>query len=74
MLRSNQNANGNGCSPDSGPPLLLKVGQVAELLQCSPRLVWRLASEGKLHKVTLGPRCVRFSRIEVEEMVQDLAR
>ena len=59
--------------PANGKPLLLKVDQVAELLSCSRRLVWRLASEGQLPRVVLGPRCVRFRRSDVESLVDELA-
>ncbi len=54
------------------PALLLTVGEVAELLNCSTRLVWRLASEGQLPRVRLGPRCVRFRRRDVEALIDGL--
>ena len=59
--------------PANGESLLLKVGQVADLLSCSRRLVWRLVSEGYLSRVPLGPRCVRFRRRDVEALVDELA-
>ena len=56
----------------NGESLLLRVGEVARLLDCSPRLVWRLASEGQLPRVVLGPRCVRFRRRDVDAMIDGL--
>ena len=53
---------------------LLKVEEVAGLLHCSKRLVWRLVSEGRLDRVILGPRCVRFRRSDVQAMIDDLTR
>lgn len=51
---------------------LLNVDEVAALLGCSKRLVWRLVSENRLRRIKLGPRCVRFRRGDVEAMIQDL--
>ena len=63
----------NDHGPADGQPLLLRVGEVAALLSCSKRLIWRLVSEGHLSRVVLGPRCVRFRRSDVEAMVDELA-
>lgn len=67
-----------GGTPDpqarvNGERILLKVGDVAGLLSCSTRLVWRLASEGRIPRVVLGLRCVRFRRRDVELLVEELA-
>lgn len=59
--------------PANGEPLLLRVGEAARLLDCSTRLIWRLASEGHLPRVRLGPRSVRFRRSDVEGLIDDLA-
>jgi excisionase family DNA binding protein len=72
MTPPSDNATPQHASPAKGEPLLLRAGQVAELLNCSVRLVWRLASEGRLPRVHLGPRCVRFRRSDVESLVDDL--
>ena len=63
----------DAAGPTKAEPLLLKVGQVAELLNCSRRLVWRLASEGLLTRVKLAPRCVRFRLSDVEALIDELA-
>ena len=60
-------------NPTNAKSLLLKVGEVAALLNCSTRLVWRLASEGALPRVRLGPRAVRFRRRDMEALVDYLA-
>ena len=68
----------NNATHDHGPakrePLLLRAGEVARLLSCSTRLVWRLASEGLLPRVSLGPRCTRFRRADVEGLIDELAQ
>ena len=73
MAPSSHNATDDHTGPGNGEPLLLKVGQVAELLNCSTRLVWRLASEGTLARVVLSRRCVRFARRDVEQLVKELS-
>ena len=56
----------------NGDALLLRVGEVAALLGCSVRLVWRLRSEGLLPAVRLGPKSVRWRRETVVEYVESL--
>jgi excisionase family DNA binding protein len=71
MPRLTHDTANDAARPANGHALLLCVEEVAELLACSRRLVWRLASEGALPRVKLGPRCVRFRRADVEALVEN---
>lgn len=48
--------------------LVLNVKQVAKLLQCSERTVWKLRERGELRAVKVMGR-VKFSRDDVNEFV-----
>lgn len=50
---------------DGGREPMLRVSDVAERLNVTPRYVWRLISEGRLTVVKLGPRCTRVAESEV---------
>ena len=52
--------------PDSGGPLLLDVNQVAALLNCSPRHVYRLSQAGELPRPRKLGALVRWSRPAIE--------
>ena len=72
MSRPIDNAT-DDASPANGDALLLRAPEVAGLLSCSVRLIWRLKSEGLLPAVRLAPRCVRFRRVDVETLIDELA-
>ena len=45
---------------------LLTIEQVAQLMACSTRTVWRYVSEGgRLQPIRLSPKCIRFRRRDV---------
>lgn len=50
---------------DDGRGPMLRVSDVAERLNVTPRYIWRLISEGRLTAVKLGPRCTRVAESEV---------
>ena len=57
------------------PATLLDVQQVATLLCCSTRHVYRLADRGAMPRpVKLGDVLVRWSRVEIESWVSDGCR
>lgn len=49
---------------------LVRVDDVADLLGCSKRHVWKLVESRELPAVRLGPRCVRFNPDDVQKMVE----
>jgi excisionase family DNA binding protein len=49
---------------------LLTAGDVAERLELHPRTVLRLAREGRLRRVKLGHRTVRFVPEDVEAYIE----
>jgi len=53
----------------NGGPLLLKVNEVAELLNLSTRTVWRLTSIGELPSPISFGRSRRWVRITIEQYV-----
>jgi excisionase family DNA binding protein len=56
--------------PDpAAPPALLDVEQVAALLNCSPRHVYRLADAGRMPAPVRLGALVRWSRLEIETWV-----
>jgi len=51
--------------------LLIDVNDVAELLKCSPRHVWRLADAGKMPRpYKVGALC-RWDRAAIEQWVSE---
>lgn len=48
---------------------LLTTAEVAKILRCSDKTIWRLIASGKLKAVKTG-RCYRFRRHDVSEFVQ----
>ena len=56
-------------------PALLTVKQVAAMLGCSARHVYRLADRGAMPRPTkLGDVLVRWNRTEIEQWVSDGCR
>ena len=55
-------------SKETESPLLLKVEQAAEILNCSRSLAWRLIWSGKLPHIKLG-RVVRVPRKALEVFI-----
>ena len=55
-------------APD-GKPLLLRVGEVAQLLGISERSVWRMQSAGKLPAAIRLAGSIRWRRAEIEAWV-----
>lgn len=43
----------------------LRPNRVAEFLDCSPKHVWELVSQGQLEAIRLGPRAMRISEVSV---------
>ncbi len=54
-----------------GGPLLVDTNKVAELLNLSPRTVWRLLSAGKLPKPVRIGRSVRWSLTKLESWIAE---
>jgi excisionase family DNA binding protein len=54
-----------------GGPLLVNTNKVAELLNLSPRTVWRLLSAGKLPKPVRIGRSVRWSLTKLESWIAE---
>jgi predicted DNA-binding transcriptional regulator AlpA len=50
---------------------LVNVETAADLLACSKRHVWVLANLGKLPRVRLSTRCVRFRMSDVQQIIQE---
>jgi excisionase family DNA binding protein len=50
------------------PPRLMSVPEAAEILQQSPRQVWRLIADGRLRVIRLG-RSVRVSPEAIAEFL-----
>jgi excisionase family DNA binding protein len=60
------NANGNSLSePQDNDPLLLSMGEAAELLNISRATLWRTLKSGRLTKVELYPGAYRLRRADV---------
>ena len=53
-----------GCPEDSGP-LLLTMGEAAELLKISRATLWRCVKAGRLQKIELYPNAFRLKRVDV---------
>ena len=49
---------------------LLRVDEAAQVLACSPRLVWRLREQGALKAVKIG-RVTRFRRSDIQRLVDE---
>ncbi len=53
------------------PSLLVNVNDVAGMLQCSPRHIWRLADAGKMPRpYKIGALC-RWDRTAIESWITD---
>ena len=61
--------------PSDRPPsrALLKVKQVAQLLNCSERQIWRLIQDNRLPVIRIG-RSVRIAPDAVDKLLQELSR
>lgn len=49
---------------------LLTCSDVSKLLSVSPRWVWAQASQGKLPRIRLGKTLVRFTREDVDRLIE----
>lgn len=59
-------------TPPAPSALLLDVNQVADLLGCSPRQVWRMADAGDFPRpIRLGVKLKRWPRSAVETWLAD---
>lgn len=53
------------------PALLLTVQQVAEILNCSVRHVWRMADSGEFPQpISIGVKLKRWSREAIEDWIR----
>lgn len=52
------------------PGRMLSARQVADRLGVNPKTVHRWASEGRLTRVRLGPRVIRFHQSEVDGLIR----
>lgn len=50
---------------------LMTGQQVADLLEVHPRTVRRWSAEGKLTRVRLSPRVIRYDAAEVQALIED---
>lgn len=57
-------------NPTNTPTKLLDVNQVAELLNCSPRHVYRLSDAGRMPKPLRLGSLVRWNRESLNEWIQ----
>ena len=51
---------------------LLKVAEVAEMLNVSARTVWRMVSSGELPRPVNVGRCVRWRICDIDSYIQNL--
>lgn len=49
---------------------LLNVREVAEILGVSQRTVWRWVDQGRLRTVRVGPKLVRFRRVDLDAITR----
>jgi len=56
------------------PVSMLKLEDVASMLNVSTRTVRRLAVRGILHPLAISARCLRFRRSDVERYIEELGR
>lgn len=54
------------------PAAMLKLGQVAGMLNVSTRTVRRLTVRGQLHALAVSARCLRFRRSDVQQYIENL--
>ena len=59
------------CSPDLGAAALVDVKQVAAILQCSPRHVYRLVNEGMMPRPVKLGALVRFDYDSLLTWIRD---
>ncbi|WP_241228456.1 helix-turn-helix transcriptional regulator [Corynebacterium hylobatis] len=52
-------------------PELMTGRQVADLLKVHPRTVRRWSTDGRLTRIRLGPRSIRYDAAEVQALVED---
>ena len=76
MLNDKTNANvgaqaGNGDRTPCESSILIDVNQVAELLGCSPRHVWRLADSGRMPRPHKLGNLRRWDRAGIGQWVSD---
>jgi excisionase family DNA binding protein len=55
--------------PERRGPLLLKMGEAAELLGVSRPTLWRMLNVGRLSRVEILPKTYRVRRDELEQLV-----
>jgi excisionase family DNA binding protein len=54
------------------PAAMLKLDQVAGMLNVSTRTVRRLTVRGQLHALAVSARCLRFRRSDVQQYIENL--
>ena len=52
-------------------PLLLRVADVATLLGCNPRTIYKLVDSGALASVRVGAHALRIPRSALEQFITD---
>lgn len=57
-------------TPDRKAGQLLKVNEVAKLLQISVPTAWRLIRKGQLKPIYIGEACTRISEKQVLELIE----
>lgn len=62
-------AGGAGAPADPDEDGLWTVDQVAEYLGQHPNTIYRLAKDGELKSVRLGPRTIRFRKADVDDFL-----
>lgn len=53
------------------PKKLMTGKQVADRLAVDPRTVRRWSAEGKLTRIRLSPRVIRYDEAEVQALIED---
>ncbi len=56
---------------ESQPPRMLTPGEAAAILKITPRHVARLARSGRLHRVIIGSRTVRYTADSVAALINE---
>lgn len=64
-----EHAGGATAGPDKAQAELLSVDDLATLLRCSPRHIYRLADAGKMPRPMKLGALVRWSRVEVQSWI-----
>lgn len=59
-----------GASRPEAPEKLYTVKEAAELLGCHSKSIFRYIQEGRLEKISLGPKSTRISRSGLEAFIK----